>query len=173
MPFVSAEKIDSYGRSCTKCGEYKAWAEYSYKRATGRKPGYQPRCKTCSLEDTRKWRESQSPERLKDLYLRRTYGISYAEYTQRLEEQDYCCAICSRELNTNFGMEALSPNTAVVDHCHTHGHVRGILCNECNRGLGYFKDNVNALAQAISYLTKDDQTLEKGVAHAIYHERKT
>ena len=155
-------------KTCTKCGETKPLTEYSYKRPTGRKPGYQPRCKSCCLEDTRQWREAQSPERLKDLYLKRTYGISYTEYVQRLEDQNYCCVICDRELNTNFGMDALSPNTAVVDHCHTTGHVRGILCNECNRGLGYFRDNVNALAKAISYLTKEEQTLGKETAHAIY-----
>jgi hypothetical protein len=39
-----------------------------------------------------------------------------------------------------------------VDHCHTGGHVRGIICNECNRGLGYFRDSPNALRNAASYL---------------------
>ena len=167
MPFVSTEKIDSYGRSCTKCGEYKVWTEYSYKRPTGRKPGYQPRCKACCIKDTRQWRDNKTPEQLKDLYLKRTYGITLENYNELLIAQDCKCAICSKELD----FEAWGADSPVVDHCHTQGHVRGILCNECNRGLGYFRDNVNALAKAISYLTKDEQTLEEGDAHAFYEKR--
>lgn len=40
----------------------------------------------------------------------------------------------------------------VVDHCHTDGHIRGILCNECNRGLGYFHDSREALHRATLYV---------------------
>lgn len=151
-------------KTCTKCGESKPLTEYSYKRPTGRKPGYQPRCKSCCLEDTRQWRQTKTPEQLRDMYLRRTYGITLQDYNELLIAQDCTCAICSKDLN----FEDWSSDSPVVDHCHTTGHVRGILCNECNRGLGYFRDNVNALAKAISYLTKEEQTLGKETAHAIY-----
>lgn len=68
------------------------------------------------------------------------------------------CPICSREFNfTKFG-----PDYPVVDHCHTSGNIRGILCNECNRGLGYFKDNIDNFMNAIKYLTETEQTSEGG-----------
>lgn len=166
------------GRVCTSCNIFKDWTEFSDKHSKRYKHKQdvkihqikQPKCKSCANKETVKWRESQSPERLKDLYLRRMYNITYVQYTTLLESQNYTCKICQRELNTKFGMEALSPDTAVIDHCHTTGRVRGILCNECNRGLGYFKDNINSLAKAISYLS-GEETSGKGVAHAIYHER--
>ena len=47
------------------------------------------------------------------------------------------------------------------------GVIRGILCNECNRGLGYFKDNVHSLARAIEYLTEQESIQRKESAHAI------
>src|SRR5574343_1034762 len=163
------------GRYCSVCDTFKVWSSFSDKKARRYREKEspqvhqlkQPKCKECANMEVIRWREAQSPERLKDLYLKRTYGITYLEYVSFLEDQDYCCKICSRELNTKFGMEALSSNTAVVDHCHTTGRVRGILCNECNRGLGYFKDNVNSLAKAISYLSEEESS-GKGVAHAFY-----
>jgi len=43
-----------------------------------------------------------------------------------------------------------------VDHCHTTGEVRGLLCNRCNTGIGQFKDNPNILRSAARYLDKED-----------------
>lgn len=54
------------------------------------------------------------------------------------------CAICAQNL-------APGPNCH-TDHCHKTGRVRGILCNGCNIGLGYFRENPEALAGAIAYL---------------------
>ena len=61
---------------CRKCGIEKPLTEYSFKRPKNRKPGLQPRCKNCVKEDTQLWKEQQSSERLKDLYYKRTYGMS-------------------------------------------------------------------------------------------------
>lgn len=153
-------KWNDSGRVCSVCGTFKGWDEFSEKgsKRYRNKPEVkthqikQPKCKCCANAEVSKWREAQSPERLKDLYLRRTYGITYSDYVRRLEDQEFSCGICYRELNTSLTMETLSPNTAVVDHCHATGRVRGILCNECNRGLGYFRDNAAALATAVKYL---------------------
>lgn len=135
------------GRTCKKCGAFKEWDQFSYKRPTGRKAGYQPRCKTCAAEDTRLW-NTKNKETARERYLQRTYGISENEYNSRLLSQNNACPICSRE----FSFAEYGPDSPVVDHCHTNGNVRGIICNECNRGLGYFHDNKEALLRASRYL---------------------
>lgn len=162
------------GRVCSVCGEFHSWDNFSWKKSARYKDKEpklhqikQPKCKQCAYTETTSWRQSKTPEQLKDMYLKCTYGITLQDYNELLISQDCTCAICSKELN----IEIWGADSPVVDHCHTQGHVRGILCNECNRGLGYFRDNVNALAKAISYLTKEDQTLGIGDAHAFYEER--
>lgn len=137
---------------CKKCGCDKPLSEYSNKNAKGRKPALQPRCKTCANEDTLIWREQQSSDRLKDLYYKRNYGMSLEEFNFLLETQHGKCKLCYRDVS----VEGLGPDRAVVDHCHKNGHVRGILCNECNRALGYFHDNIQALENAVDYLRSDN-----------------
>lgn len=67
-----------------------------------------------------------------------------------MEKQNGCCAICGYK----FGQKAGDMH---VDHCHTSGDVRGFLCDLCNRGLGYFKDNVAALKRAAEYLQESEE----------------
>ena len=62
-----------------------------------------------------------------------------------MEKQDGRCAICGYKFGQKTG-------DMHVDHCHKSGEVRGFLCDLCNRGLGYFKDNAAALKRAIEYL---------------------
>lgn len=143
---------------CTKCGKELPLSEFSHKRPKGRKPGLQPRCKLCSKEDTKNWREEQSEDRIRDLYYKRTYGLSLQDFNSLFSEQKGKCKICDRDLS----LVHLSGDRAVVDHCHTTGKVRGILCNECNRGLGYFRDNVESLMNAVNYLTETGQSSEGG-----------
>ena len=105
----------------------------------------------CCIEDTKQWREQQSPERIRDLYYKRTYGISLETFNLIFIKQKGQCPICTKQLS----LEHLSADRAVVDHDHTDGHVRGIICNECNRGLGYFRDSVTALQNATKYLEEN------------------
>ena len=79
----------------------------------------------------------------KNTYLKR-YGLDVEKFYNVLEEQNFECLICEREFN-----DKLKP---VVDHCHKHGHTRGLLCNSCNVGLGCFKDDRDILYRAIAYL---------------------
>lgn len=63
-----------------------------------------------------------------------------------LEAQDNRCAICGTDEPGGRG------DGFVVDHCHSTGRIRGLLCSACNTGLGLFKDNAETLAKAIKYL---------------------
>ena len=86
------------------------------------------------------------PEQTRDWQLRSKYGISAEEYDEMLLEQGGVCVICSAEP----GKRRLS-----VDHCHSEGHVRGLLCQNCNAGLGMFQDNPDLLLAAANYLERN------------------
>lgn len=75
--------------------------------------------------------------------LKNKYGMSLADFDAMLEAQGGCCAICGRE---QVGMRMH------IDHCHDSGIVRGILCSNCNTGLGMFNDDPIRMLIAIDYL---------------------
>lgn len=73
----------------------------------------------------------------------------YSEFDALLSEQGGCCAIC--------GIHFLdAKNKFRVDHNHETLQIRGLLCQHCNSGLGFFKDSPTRLAMAIEYLVKND-----------------
>jgi hypothetical protein len=80
-------------------------------------------------------------------FLKRAYGITLEEYQAMLVAQDNKCALCGDE----FDGDSLK---ACLDHCHTTGKNRGLLCSRCNWGIGLFKDSTERLRKAISYLEK-------------------
>lgn len=75
-----------------------------------------------------------------EYHLRRTYGISREQYEQMVADQKGKCAICRK-----------FDNKLHVDHCHTTGQIRGLLCGSCNRGLGLFRDDPAIMRRAITY----------------------
>lgn len=77
------------------------------------------------------------------------YGIDLDDHEAMLREQRGVCAICEDDPETGL----------VVDHCHTSGKVRGLLCHSCNIMLGLAKDNINTLLSAIKYLEKVNNAL--------------
>lgn len=83
-------------------------------------------------------------------YLFREYGITYDKYEAMLKEQRGLCALCKTE---GFVMcKDRHKLKLVVDHCHSTGVVRGLLCHNCNRALGLFKDNLETIANSMEYL---------------------
>ncbi|OHD23878.1 MAG: hypothetical protein A2Y38_17005 [Spirochaetes bacterium GWB1_59_5] len=87
--------------------------------------------------------------------LEQKFGLSVQDYQALLIAQSGRCAICLRpERATKFGkVVRLS-----VDHCHTTGRVRGLLCRSCNFGLGSFDDDPDTLLLAANYLDEHNRT---------------
>lgn len=84
-----------------------------------------------------------------EAHLKRNYGITLKEYTFLYKKQEGKCAICKRE---GFSLKDTIETKLVVDHDHLSGKVRGLLCPNCNRALGLFKDSKEYLQNAIEYL---------------------
>ena len=93
------------------------------------------------------------PEVTKKCMLKRVYGLSIEEYNQKKLDQDNKCAICSREL-IERGSKRNVPVYCCVDHNHTTGQVRDLLCSNCNGALGLLNEDVVRLTKAIAYLEK-------------------
>lgn len=130
----------------------------------GRRSGLAPNCKSCQVEYTRNWQrehaeafnayqrtyrqqwQAANPEKAKKIrrerHVAKNYGLTLEEYEQLTNQPT--CAICDVE----FGPD-LKP---CLDHCHSSGRIRGVLCTHCNFGLGYFRDDVECLRRAIDYL---------------------
>lgn len=88
-------------------------------------------------------RRVDHPDKFRNLHLRKKYaGLSLSDVAAMSEKQGRKCAICGDE------------TALVVDHDHndSEGAIRGLLCNPCNRGLGFFRDSPDRLRAAIAYL---------------------
>ena len=91
--------------------------------------------------------DALSADARKDANFRRRYGITLAAYDNLLRAQGGGCAICGRspdEFKRAFA----------IDHDHKTGVIRGILCPDCNRGLGGFHDSPELLRKAADFLEK-------------------
>jgi hypothetical protein len=161
---------------CRYCGETKPINEFYGDK--GAADGHRPECKTCTAERRREWyaknrrREIErviawqrdNPERYAERqrqykasgkksiadrksHLKRTYGLTPEQYDEMLAFQGGVCAICREKPG------ALSLH---VDHDHTTGAVRGLLCVRCNNALGLFKESHDLFAAAADYLERHD-----------------
>jgi hypothetical protein len=129
---------------CRRCLTDQPESEFYVVRKTGRRRDW---CRTCVKEYVRQWQKDR-PETFRRTQrrsvLKREYGLAESDYIGMVEAQGNSCALCR---------DAPAPGQVLhVDHCHVEGHVRGLLCNKCNRGLGYFRDNPALLRQAAEYL---------------------
>lgn len=91
-------------------------------------------------------------------YLLQKYNLTLEQFDKMLIEQNGSCCICSDDLKSK----------PCVDHDHKTGKIRQLLCGPCNSGLGYFRENVESLKNAILYLEKHNfQTLENPLSSKI------
>ena len=90
-------------------------------------------------------------EKIREYKLKLYYGITLKEYENLLKKQDELCAICKEEERTIDGRTGLIKRLA-VDHNHKSGKVRGLLCNRCNRVIGYLGESNDLIEKIEKYL---------------------
>lgn len=108
-------------------------------------------CKSCHAINTKRWRDNNKEKKQllnTNWWYKAQYGISYDDFLAACLTQSNKCKICSVDLQ----FKGKSNKSAVQDHNHETGELRGILCNACNVGLGHFRDNKEALLNAVDYL---------------------
>lgn len=129
-------------KTCKKCAEEKEDYKFALRADKG---GLRPSCRTCM---SRHIAGSQAAEKALLKYTLKTkYSLTVADYEQKLIEQEDVCAIC-RGANK-------SGRRLHVDHCHETGKFRGLLCINCNAGLGQFGDSLALLEAAAEYMRKN------------------
>ena len=85
-------------------------------------------------------KKKYNPVVAKRARLKYKYGISVEQLVAKEAAQDNLCRICEAAPATD------------VDHCHDTGQVRHLLCGNCNRGIGIFKEDIELMQRAIKYL---------------------
>lgn len=119
--------VAALSKTCTRCKTERPLSEFHKKNG---KP--LPICGPCRNEENRAYRI-------------RSYGICEAQHDELLKKQGNRCAICRTDKPGGNG-------SFHIDHCHSSGKVRGLLCANCNMALGKFFDNTAFLQNAINYL---------------------
>lgn len=120
---------------CKKCKLEKNKSEFDL--SVNSKDGFRKYCQSC-LSLTKRLKK-RNPYRFK------RYGITNEEYTRLMIEQNHQCKLCLTP------QQDLS-NQLAVDHCHTTGKIRGLLCISCNMALGHLRDNPRLCLKAADYL---------------------
>lgn len=133
-------------KHCKRCDQTKPVTEFFRDRA--RPDGYTYLCKKCSNQSTKKWVDENRDKR-KNYYLKRTYGITLAQYHEMLSNQGGVCAICGTD-----DPKGKSGTYFVVDHNHETGENRQLLCNRCNRCLGLVAESADTLLSMVEYLKR-------------------
>ena len=127
------------------------------------KDGLRYRCKKCRSPKQKEWSNSDKGKAYREMWraenpdykvsydLKRKFGITLGQYNEKKASQDGRCAICGDIPSQLRGGKIVRLS---VDHDHATGEVRGLLCNKCNRGIGYLQDSVDILQLAAEYLSK-------------------
>lgn len=125
--------------------KYRARKRSSYRkhrqRVLAQVKKYQTENNAKVCEQKRLRYHSQTPEQKRRALLKREYGLTPEEYECLYQQQDGACAICGKQ-----------GDLLCVDHCHDSKKIRGLLCRNCNHGIGQFKDDAGLLEKAIAYL---------------------
>lgn len=103
---------------------------------------------------TENWR-LRNPEtaalRARDKEYKKKYGITLEQYNEMLAQQNNTCAICQEPCTTGMNL--------AVDHDHTTGKVRALLCKNCNTAIGLLGEDTNRMAKAIEYIQSHSERI--------------
>jgi len=131
---------------CPKCKTEKP-LELFNKHAKER-DGLQRLCRDCQKESSRKYLSTEKgATTTRQAHLRRKYGIDLQTYEELLLSQGNKCKICRVDSNPDS-----RAGYFVIDHNHTTGDIRGLLCTKCNALLGLAQDSEDILERAKQYL---------------------
>lgn len=90
-----------------------------------------------------------NPDYARNASLKKMYGVTAEWYDGQYEKQSGLCAICGQPESQTSGGKT---QKLAVDHCHETGKVRGLLCSDCNRGIGFLKHSPDLLRASVKYL---------------------
>ena len=122
--------------TCTKCGKRRDGSHQSYCNACYRKYSREHRRERPEVYRAKERRST----------LRQKYGMTIGDYEAKFQAQGGVCAICKQPPPEGKNLQ--------VDHCHTTGAVRSLLCGTCNTALGHAMDDPDLLIAMAAYLTR-------------------
>ena len=128
-------------KKCSTCGEQKPASEF---------PPNRRKCRPCVAQYLSNWKQ-ENPHKIREYNLLKDFGITHEEYIKMHEAQNGLCGICGEPEKAFMKTKTMF---LAVDHDHETGEIRGLLCTNCNNGLGRFKDNIDLLKKAIQYIEK-------------------
>jgi hypothetical protein len=131
-------------KACTDCRQF--FDASNFHPEPRNKDGLNGACRKCRNKKAIKW-QRLNPKAKRNTHLKSKFGITVEQFDSMLAAQNYCCAIC-------MSTDPKGRGTFHVDHCHTTGQIRGLLCHDCNTGIGKFKDSPDALKKAVDYLER-------------------
>lgn len=132
-------------KQCSRCKRRKPFSDFKAAKKTY--DGLYGWCRACCSQRHRELdtpaKRAAAAARIRDL----NHGLAEGDYDRMLADQGGGCAICGRD-------QCTSGNALAVDHCHTTGKIRGILCAPCNQALGLMADSPERLRSAVTYLER-------------------
>jgi hypothetical protein len=151
-PSISATKV------CTRCGKRKPVTDFYVKKGKGGGQYRYGHCKACHQKITDQWR-IDNREKF-NTYMRRNakkrrYGLTLEEYDARFVAVGFKCEVCLKPGRPDRYQDLAEGEVQLhLDHDHETGELRGILCTNCNNGLGRFEDDLERLRRLVVYLER-------------------
>jgi len=136
-------------KRCGKCGAMKPITDFSLNKGKG--DGRHYWCKVCANEYNKKRNQRLYTEAfVRSKNLKQLYGMSSENYQLMFLSQNGVCAVCGRP-ETAIDPRTKQVKNLQIDHCHTTGKVRALLCKECNNALGLLHDDIERIRLLLKY----------------------
>jgi len=159
-------------KNCPSCKQVKEDGEFYLSKASGKLCSY---CKKCQSEKYKNYIDNNPAARqrrnkrsadyraingelvryqIKNATYKKKYNVTYDFFLELLDKQEHKCAICEKKiLCKRFN----NHDRAVLDHCHSTGKVRAVLCHMCNAAIGLLREDKSLVKKALEYLEYHDK----------------